>query len=191
MQKSIGVPVHPQWRQRPSRAHNVLFTISEAESKIARKAMKALDLNMTTAFFACITSAIAQLYSKGDEDGAHCLFSAHGQRWFECFGRDGKAPVTMAIVPGGAWLDAKEVNLKANDKESLSILGKAIAWEMIQDVDCPHVLGAIDRMTDMIRDNTDAPERPELVSDSSANTSPQKLTDPSLLSIGPLLHDRH
>jgi hypothetical protein len=154
--------VHKDWRNRRSHAHSIKCGLSFADTAVARKAMKELDINMTTAFFACITSAMAQLYGTGEEEGAHLLFSAHAQRFFDCVGSDGKPPITMAIVPGGAFVDASSVNLKANDKDSLAELAKAIAWEMMQDLDCPHVIGAIDEMVKMAHGPDAEPqEKPE------------------------------
>jgi len=121
--------------------------LEEREIKKVLGSLKVHGLTITSALFACICSAITQLYHDGNAvEGAHLLFSAHAKRWFPTDGEDGKPPVTMAIVPGGAWISATEQQLKAKDQISLIELAKKIAEAQEADIASPHILGTFDKL---------------------------------------------
>ena len=110
--------------------------------------LKRHKLTLTSAFYACICSAIAQAHATGHEEGAHLLFSAHARRWVPTDGEGGTPPVTMAIVPGGAWISADKEELCAKDQAGLISLAHKIAAAQDVDLASPHVLGIMDGLAD-------------------------------------------
>lgn len=142
---TIGIPLHPNWKNRPTHMQNVPMKFETFESRSAFKCFKQLGISLTTAFLACMTSAITQAYSQGDEEGAHILFSGNGRRWLDLAG-DGHGPITMSILPGGLWVDAGGVDLRAKDKVGLAKLAKAIGKAQEEDLVSPHIIALYDQM---------------------------------------------
>jgi len=92
-----------------------------------------------------MTSATAQVFGQGDEEGAHLLFSGNGRRWIDLAG-DGHGPITMGILPGGLWVEASDADLRAKDKEGLVNLAKAIGVAQEEDLASPHIMALFDQM---------------------------------------------
>jgi hypothetical protein len=142
---SIGIPLHPNWKNRPAKMQNKTIAFEPAEARAAFKCFKQMGITLTNAFFACMTSATAQTYSQGTEEGAHLLFSGNGRRFVDVAG-DGNGPVTMAILPGGLWVNSSEADFRANDKESLGKLSKAIGHASGEDLASPHIISLYEQM---------------------------------------------
>ena len=173
---SIGVPLHPDWKNRPSRIHNKSVRFEPEETRAALKCFKRLGITLTTAFFACMTSAMAQKFGTGDEEGAHLLFSGNARRWVDLNGRDGRGPITMAIIPGGMWIDADTVDIRAKDKAGLIRLAKAIQKAQNEDLVSPHVIAVWDQL---------APDMAKAMGDSAKNNaSVPAISRPTLTSQG-------
>lgn len=156
---SVGIPVHPDWQNRPSRIHTKVLTFEPWETLAARKCLKQMRLTLTTAFFACITSAIANTFPTGEEEGAHLLFSGNARRWLD-FDGDGQGPVTMGIIPGGMWIDGREANVRATDKQGLIRLAKAIERAQDRDFASPHIIALWDQMAPALAQAMGAPQVP-------------------------------
>ncbi|CAG8359511.1 unnamed protein product [Penicillium salamii] len=157
---TIGIPLHPDWKTRPSHMHNKTIKFEPAESRSAFRCFKQLGISLTTAFFACMTSAIAQKYSQGNEEGAHLLFSSNGRRWIDLAG-DGHGPINMSIVPAGLWINADEADLRAKDKHSLAKLAKAIGHAQEQDLVSPHLISLYDQMAPELVKGMANPNQPD------------------------------
>ncbi|CAG8083410.1 unnamed protein product [Penicillium olsonii] len=168
---TIGIPIHPDWKTRPSHMHNKTIRFEPSESKSAFKCFKQLGISLTSAFFACMTSATAQMYSQGNEEGAHLLFSTNGRRWIDLAG-DGHGPINMSIVPAGLWINASDVDLRAKDKVGLAKLAKAIGEAQEEDLVSPHLLALYDQMA------------PELVKGMVNPSEPPAIARPTLTSQG-------
>ena len=123
---------------------NLRFSLDWNESRRALATLKPLGITLTTAFYACLVSAITQKFGKESNLGAHLMFSAHGKRWFKTDGEDGDPPIGMAIVPSGAWVDKKEIDLAPTELDGLVRLAKKIAKEQEHDLRSPHVIGTYD-----------------------------------------------
>ncbi|UZJ55944.1 hypothetical protein CBS101457_005264 [Exobasidium rhododendri] len=143
---TLGIPFHEDWQTRQSRMQNLFFEIDEEDFRNIMRTLKSNRLTITSAFFACICSSMAHMYYNEKVDGAHLLFSAHAKRWLSTEGEKGTAPVTMAIVPGGAWIDATEDELKANTAESLMKLARKIAKAQEVDLVSPHIMATFDKI---------------------------------------------
>jgi hypothetical protein len=181
---TIGIPIHKDWKTRPSHMHNKTIAFEPAESRAAFKIIKQLGVTPTSVFLACMTSATAQMYSAGNEEGAHLLFSGNGRRWIDTSG-DGHGPVTMSIIPGGLWVDASEgVDFRATDKEGLATLAKAIGRAQEEDLISPHVIALYDQMApELVKamaEPFEAPAvaRPTLTSQGPFSTRPLEVVDP-------------
>ncbi|KAJ5875989.1 uncharacterized protein N7529_001573 [Penicillium soppii] len=142
---TIGVPIHADWKNRPSNMHNERIAFEPSESRAAFKCFKKLGITLSTAFFACMTSAAAQMFGKGDEEGAHLLFSGNGRRWVD-LGGDGHGPVLMSILPGGLWVEGSDVDIRAKDQDGLAALAKAIGHAQAEDLVSPHIIALYDQM---------------------------------------------
>lgn len=140
---SIGIPARHDWAQRPSRTHNKTIILESQESLAAFTAPKALGITLNTAFFACMTAAIAQRYGSKNVDGAHLLFSFNAMRMIAKAENKG-GPVTMTILPAGAYLDANKANLAASTQKELVALAKCIGKTQMRDISTPHMIGIYD-----------------------------------------------
>lgn len=140
---SVGIPARPDWAHRPSRAHNKTIVLESKESRAAFTVPKALGITLNTAFFACLTAAIAQRYGSKDVDGAHLLFSFNATRMIAKAQNQG-GNVTMSILPAGAYLDASKANLAASSQEELTALAKCIGKAQMRDISTPHMIGIYD-----------------------------------------------
>jgi hypothetical protein len=130
--------------------HNI-FLEWEGEDEDFQKALTTIrsrGLTLTSAFFACICSAITQVYyhenRNGEADGAHLLFSANARRWLPSEGANDTAPITMAGFPGGAWVDATIQEMKATSLETMSELARKIRQAQKVDLGSPHILALLD-----------------------------------------------
>lgn len=120
---------------------------------------------MTSAFYACICAAIAQLScpnGEEEEGGAQLLFSTHAKRWLPTAGEDGGAVISMGIIPGNSWVPASYKELKANNLEELIHLAKKIAKSTSEGLNSPHFISAMDALAKQIQDSplTDKVEEP-------------------------------
>ncbi|KAJ5138366.1 uncharacterized protein N7515_003214 [Penicillium bovifimosum] len=178
---TIGIPLHPDWQTRPTRIHSKIVKFEPEEAVAALKSMKKLGVTLTAAFFACITSAIAQRYGSGDEEGAHLLFSGNARRWLDIEDGYGRGPITMGIIPGGMWIDSSEVDIRAKDKHGLTQLAKAIERRQGDDLASPHVMGLYDQMAPILAQGLAQPQDPAAF---------PTVGRPTLTSQGPLRDDR-
>lgn len=169
---TIGIPIQPDWKNRRSHMHNKTVRLETDEARTALKCFKQLGISLTVAFFACMTSAIAQTFSQGNEEGAHLLFSTSGRRWLDLAG-DGHGPVTMSIIPAGMWVNASDVDLRAKEKYGLAKLAKAIGQAQEEDLVSPHIMALYDQMA------------PELVKAMANPADPPPIARPTLTSQGP------
>lgn len=140
---------------------NLKFVLDAQETKAITQTLKRLQLTLTSAFYACICAAIAQLRSPGGEEGAHLLFSASVKRWLPTEGENGSAPIPMGIVPGGAWIDANEQEFRAKDLDGLIILARKITNAQEEDITSPHILNFYDEMAESVRSNGGYPASAE------------------------------
>lgn len=154
---SVGIPVHRDWQNRPSLMQNKVVCFEPAERIAASKCLKKMRVSITAAFFACITAGMAQTFGNGDEDGAHLLYSGNARRWIDPKARDGHGPITMGIIPGSMWIDAKEANVHAKDQEGLLKLARAIERAQSEDLLSPHIIGVLDQSAPALVKATGAP----------------------------------
>lgn len=178
---SIGIPVHQDWQSRPTRVHNKVVTFEPDETLAAFKCLKQLGITLTTAFFACITSGIAQTFGTGDEEGAHLVFSGNARRWLDTDGRDGRGPVTMGIIPAGMWIDASRVDIRAKNKQGLKRLAKAIEQAQEQDLASPHIIAVYDQV---------APDLAKSMGELRGPSSVPPVSRPTLTSQGQFVDNR-
>ncbi|KAL6233918.1 hypothetical protein BDW75DRAFT_241560 [Aspergillus navahoensis] len=152
---SIGIPLHPDYANRPRAIQNETICFEPAESTAAFKFLKRAGVSLTAAFFASMTAAIAQRYhvpaSRNEKleiepEGAHLLFSTHGRRWLDTSAANGHGPVTMPIIPSSAWVSAKEVNLRPRSQRGLLKLATAIEEAQNEDLVSPHIIPVFDQL---------------------------------------------
>ncbi|KAL3471479.1 hypothetical protein BJX99DRAFT_263230 [Aspergillus californicus] len=144
---TIGIPLHPDYQHRPSRIHNKSVAFEPTETAAGFIFLKEAKVSLTAAFFACMTSGIAQTFpGNGDQEGAHLLFSANGRRFLDLSASNGLGPVAMPVIPAGMWLDAKNVNLRPTSRQGLLRLARAIEEAQNQDLTSPHIIAALDQL---------------------------------------------
>lgn len=160
---SIGVPLRPDWQYRQSYIHNKTVTFEPGEALAAFQYLKKVGISLTAAFFACITSGIAQTFGTGAEEGAHLLYSGNARRWFDIEGGGGLGPITMSIIPGGMWIDASQVDVRAKDRQGLMELAKAIRQAQEQDLVSPHIIAIYDHMAPALAKAMGEPQGPSSV----------------------------
>ncbi|KAH8690245.1 hypothetical protein BGW36DRAFT_433197 [Talaromyces proteolyticus] len=141
---TIGIPLHRDWQKRPSHIYTKVVQFEPYEASAALKCLKKWGITLTTAFFACITSAIANTYDAGNEDGAHLLYSANARRWLPTNGHG--VLVTMGILPAGMWIDASKVDIRAKDQPGLMRLARAIEQAQQEDLVSPHIIAVYDQI---------------------------------------------
>lgn len=146
---SIGIPLQKDYQHRPSRIHNQSVTFEPSEAKAAFAFLKQSGVSLTAAFFACMTSGIAHAFpetnSSAELDGAHLVFSANGRRFLPLAASNGQGPVTMPIIPGSMWIDAKDVNLRPTSPQGLLRLARVVEQAQNQDLTSPHLIGVLDQ----------------------------------------------
>ncbi|KAL4786974.1 hypothetical protein BJX76DRAFT_345832 [Aspergillus varians] len=148
---SIGIPLHPNHTNRPSRIHNKTIAFEPTEARAAFTFLKQTGTTLTASFFACMTSAIAHAFPSSPDDnnapaGAHLLFSANGHRYLPPSARNGQGPIAMPILPGGMWLDARDTNLHPTTQPGLLRLARAIEKAQNQDLTSPHIIAVFDQL---------------------------------------------
>ncbi|KAM3513800.1 hypothetical protein MY11210_002525 [Beauveria gryllotalpidicola] len=143
---SIGIPIHPGHRTRPSLIHNEQVIFSAAEVKAAFAAAKMQGVTITAMFFACITAGIKARYSDGSEDGAHLVFSGNGQRWLDIRASDSQAPVGMSILPGALWLDQADIDVGEVKPRDVLDMARKIQTLQNQDLVSKHIIAVYDEL---------------------------------------------
>ena len=196
---SVGMPVRTDWEKRPSRMQNQQLAFERDEARTAMEELKAAKISITTAFFACMTSAFAQLFSlpsasDAAPEGAHLLFSAHASRWMQTRPSSKRSnPISMAIVPGGMWIDAKRVRLDPADREGLVKLAREIAKQQTADISDPHIIPLLDQMAHDVVESAaqPAPKQTQQQQESKSSSPPPVLfARPTLTSQGTLCVSR-
>ncbi|KAL4943079.1 hypothetical protein BDV06DRAFT_235023 [Aspergillus oleicola] len=161
---SVGIPLHPDYKSRPTRIHNKTIPFEPWESVAAFKFLKQAGVSLTAAFTACMTSAIAHMYpaQNANPEGAHLLFSANGRRYVNCEERPGFGPVSMPIIPASTWVGAEEVDLRPTSQKGLLRLASAIERAQNADLESPHIIAVFDQIApDLVKALSDAQSLPD------------------------------
>lgn len=114
--------------------------MSEEETTQIKAALKQNKVSSASAFYACLCSAIHEMYSTGQEEGAHLTYSAHAARWLDTEGQNGLPPISMAIVPANSWVDATTDDFKKNEPLGLLELARKIHVAQRNDLMSPHII---------------------------------------------------
>lgn len=126
----------------------------------------------TAAFFACIVTAMGRYHKAIEQERPGCMlnFSTHASRWLPCHGQNGAPLISMAIVPGAAWIQPDAKLLAGNGaKETLISLAKVIGTAQNAFLSSPHTIAYAGQAARTIRQAVD-----------SGTMSPQPATLPSL-----------
>lgn len=167
---TIGIPIKTDWKSRKSNLHNLRFTFTLEESSAIVQTLARNNVTLTSAFYACLCAAIAQLSSLHDKvnkeeeeekEGVHLIFSAHAKRWLSTAGEEGGPTIPMGVIPGNTWLQASSKELRANNVEQLIHLARKISKSTTECLSNPHVLSAIDEFAKSIGDNPSLDEMEE------------------------------
>ncbi|KAL4790267.1 hypothetical protein BDV19DRAFT_402210 [Aspergillus venezuelensis] len=180
---SIGIPLHPEYKSRPSRIHNKTIAFESWETAAAFKFLKQAGMSLTAAFTACMTSAIAHMYpvQNSNPDGAHLLFSASGRRYLDTAARTGtgQGEVSMPIIPASTWVGSEEVDLRPTSQKALLRLAAAIERAQNADLENPHIIAVFDQIApDLVKALSDASSLP------SGPPPPPSMGRPTLTSQG-------
>ncbi|KAL4964345.1 uncharacterized protein BDV14DRAFT_174836 [Aspergillus stella-maris] len=179
---SIGIPLHPEYKLRPTRIHNKTIAFESWETVAAFKFLKQAGISLTAAFTACMTSAIAHMYpaQNSNPDGAHLLFSASGRRYLDCDARgQGQGEVSMPIIPASTWVGSEEVDLRPTSQKGLLRLASAIERAQNNDLESPHIIAVFDQIApDLVNALSDAASLP------SGPPPPPAMGRPTLTSQG-------
>ncbi|CAO1637607.1 unnamed protein product [Parajaminaea phylloscopi] len=145
---SVGIPVRHDWQQRSSIMRDHTVRLDSAILANIKAGLKRQKLTLTTALFACITAASAQVSHDQDmrSDGAHLLFSLHTKRWFPPDDALGHT-VSMGVVPASLWLDSSNASrgsLRSRSRTELATLAHEIQDLQSREVDSPHVINHLD-----------------------------------------------
>lgn len=161
---SIGIPIHSQYKARPSLIQNKQIRFEAAEFQAVLAIAKRENVTITAIFFACIVAGIHHRYGTGNEDGAHLIFSGNARRWLDTEGQNGQPPVALSIVPGAMWLDKACLTFGLNESSSLLSLAKSIQAAQDEDFASEHIIGVYDELAPLAAKATwDAQNGPLLV----------------------------